>query len=102
MLAAIGLNRLECVGETLRHALNRLAGVAPEWLLAHSSADWVEPTDIGSRSIGCLPADNTSCVREVIGADGLCLLTAIDGTDTPAWLQTRLRRAAAPSLAAEL
>ena len=34
VLAAIRtLNRLECVGETLRAALNALATVAPEWLL---------------------------------------------------------------------
>jgi len=33
ILAAIrALNRLECVGETLRHALNTLATVAPDWL----------------------------------------------------------------------
>ena len=35
VLAAIrDLNRLECVGETLRHTLNVLAEVAPDWLLA--------------------------------------------------------------------
>jgi transposase len=34
ILAAIGtLNRLECVGETMRHALESLAVVAPAWLL---------------------------------------------------------------------
>ena len=33
VLAAIrGLNRLECLGETMRQALNGLAVVAPEWL----------------------------------------------------------------------
>lgn len=32
------LNRVLCVGETLRHALNCLALVAPDWLRAHSSA----------------------------------------------------------------
>ena len=33
VLAAIQtLNRLECIGETLRHALNVLATVAPNWL----------------------------------------------------------------------
>ena len=32
------VNRLECVGETLRHALNRLATVAPEWLQSPLSA----------------------------------------------------------------
>jgi transposase len=35
VLAAIReLNRLECIGETLRYALNSLAVVAPEWLRA--------------------------------------------------------------------
>jgi transposase len=36
------LNRLVCVGETLRHALNCLAIVAPEWLQAHSQPEWVD------------------------------------------------------------
>jgi transposase len=36
------VNRLECVGETLRHALNSLAVVAPAWLSAHSQAVWGE------------------------------------------------------------
>jgi transposase len=36
VLAAVRtLRRLECVGETLRHALNVLSEVAPEWLLEH-------------------------------------------------------------------
>lgn len=39
VLAAIrDLNRLECVGETLRHTLNVLAEVAPDWLLAETNA----------------------------------------------------------------
>jgi transposase len=29
---ARALNRLECVGETIRHALNTLAVTAPDWL----------------------------------------------------------------------
>jgi len=37
VLAAIRvLNRLELVGETLRHALNSLAVVAPDWLRAQA------------------------------------------------------------------
>jgi hypothetical protein len=36
------INRLVCVGETLRHALNCLAIVAPEWLLEHSKLEWVD------------------------------------------------------------
>src|SRR5438093_11653474 len=40
VLAAIRvLNRLTCVGETLRHALNELALAAPDWLRSHITAD---------------------------------------------------------------
>ena len=43
VLAAIrALNRLECVGEALRHALNCLAEVAPEWVRAHAPMAWSE------------------------------------------------------------
>ena len=41
ILAAVrALNRIEVVGETLRHALNTLAVVAPEWLRAVSPPEW--------------------------------------------------------------
>ena len=44
VLAAIrALNRLECVGETMRHALNALAVAAPAWLRAHSHAGMGRP-----------------------------------------------------------
>ena len=36
------LNRLELVVETMRHALNALAVAAPDWLQAHSQAEWVD------------------------------------------------------------
>ena len=36
------LNRLELIGETMRHALNSLAEIAPAWLKAHIFPDWVE------------------------------------------------------------
>jgi transposase len=40
VLAAIRvLNRRALVGETLRHALNSLAVVAPDWLRAHAPSD---------------------------------------------------------------
>jgi transposase len=43
VLAAIRrLNRLECVGETLRHALNDLAKAAPQWLKALVTQDWFD------------------------------------------------------------
>jgi transposase len=41
VLAAIQtLTRLECVGETLRRALNVLATAAPDWLQSWSPALW--------------------------------------------------------------
>jgi transposase len=43
VLAAIRvLNRLELVGETLRHALNSLAVAAPDWLQTQAPAEWFE------------------------------------------------------------
>ena len=43
VLAAIRtLNRLECVGETMRHALESLAVVAPAWLLQQVRPEWKE------------------------------------------------------------
>ena len=36
------LNRTECVVETLRHALNVLAVVAPEWLRSQVQPEWLE------------------------------------------------------------
>src|ERR671930_1860672 len=41
ILAAVrALNRIEVAGETMRHALNSLAVVCPEWLRAVSHPDW--------------------------------------------------------------
>ena len=40
--AARNLNRLECVGETLRYALNSLAELAPQWLRMQVPPEWYE------------------------------------------------------------
>jgi transposase len=82
------VNRLECVGETMRHALNSLAVVAPEWLQAHSRAEWVER--YGRRVEDYhLPAgkEERRTYAEAIGADGEALLSAIYGQQSPAWLR---------------
>ena len=43
VLAAIQvLNRLECIGETLRHALNILATAAPDWLQSWVPLVWFD------------------------------------------------------------
>ncbi len=80
VLAAVRvLNRLERVGETLRHALNCLAGLAPDWLRAQVPEDWY--ARYGSRIDNYqLPkADGQrQALAATIGADGRHLLTAVD------------------------
>ncbi len=36
------LNRLLCIGEAMRFALNSIAVVAEAWRFAHSDAEWVD------------------------------------------------------------
>jgi transposase len=40
--AARNLNRLECVGETMRYALHSLAEMAPQWVQAQVPYEWYE------------------------------------------------------------
>ena len=43
VLDSIGARqRIECVGETMRYALNRLVVAAHNWLLAHSRFEWLD------------------------------------------------------------
>lgn len=71
------LNRLECVIETMRHALESLAVVAPDWLLAHAQPDWAER--YGHRAIDDRLAKNAARRAErarIVGQDGHALLAA--------------------------
>jgi transposase len=40
--AARNLNRLECVGETMRHALQSLVALVPQWVQEHVPQDWYD------------------------------------------------------------
>jgi len=88
VLAAIrAVNRLECVGETMRAALNSLAVVAPDWLRAHSDPEWVDR--YGPRVDETRLPEKPEARRElaqVIAADGYRLMEAISAPDAPAWL----------------
>jgi transposase len=88
VLAAIRvLNRLELVGETLRHALNSLAVVAPDWLRAQTPPAWFERY---GRRIENYRLPNTTAAREelatTIGVDGQQLLQAVDAATERPWL----------------
>ncbi|GHO63602.1 hypothetical protein KSC_111110 [Ktedonobacter sp. SOSP1-52] len=89
ILAAIrAVNRLECVGETMRHVLNILAEVAPDWLLERVQPEW-EKRYRSRFSDFRLPKDEKARqeLSEQIGADGRRLLESIWGSTTHAWLQ---------------
>ena len=88
VLAAIHvLNRLELVGETLRHALNTLATVAPEWLRSWAPSDWFERYShrFEEYRLPDGPAARTA-LAEQTGTDGRRLLTAILEKPELAWL----------------
>jgi transposase len=79
VLAAVrDLDGLERVGEILRHALNLLAQVAPEWLRPHMDAAWAERYGRPFYEYR-LPRGETAVVAlaEQIGRDGATLLDAI-------------------------
>lgn len=81
------LNRLECIGETMRNALNDLATVAPEWLVEQVPQAWY--VQYGPRFEAYrLPkkkGERLALLRE-IGEDGIYLLQCLYGTDAPDWL----------------
>lgn len=89
VLAAINiLNRLECVGETMRHALNVLAVAAPDWLRALTPPEWGER--YGRRFDDYqLPQGKPEryVLAETIGADGFRLLDAVTAPDAPLFLR---------------
>lgn len=89
VLAAIHvLNRLECIGETLRHALNALASAAPDWLRSWVPSVWFERYGrrIEEYRLPDAKADRYA-LAELWGADGRHLLAQIWATDAPANLR---------------
>jgi len=89
VLAAVrAINRVVCVGETMRAALNTLADVAPEWLRSFAPDDWYEryAHRVEEYRLPKAEAKRTTLV-ETIGADGYALLDAIYTTPELNWLQ---------------
>lgn len=90
ILAAIrNLNRLECVGETLRAALNALAVIAPDWLSNVVAPDWFDryskPVEESRLPRG---TEARNDYAQIIGLDGMRILEAIyDEPTTPQWLK---------------
>ncbi len=88
VLAAIRtLRRLECVGETMRHALNVLAEVAPSWLLEHLNQEWTERYEKRFSDFR-LPKDEKKrlALAETFGTDGRRLLEWVYAEEQLSWL----------------
>lgn len=90
VLAAVRvLNRLERLGETLRHALNTLASVAPDWLRAQVPEDWYARYGHRIDNYQLPKADSQrQALAATIGADGRQLLAAVDTAADLPWLGT--------------
>jgi transposase len=83
------LNRVLCVWETMRAALNSLATIAPDWLRAHSHVEWVErygPRSEDERSP--LGEAEGLAFAEEIGQQGRELLDAVFDPLAPEWLRS--------------
>ncbi len=82
------INRLLCVGEAMRFALNSLAIVAGEWLLGQCEEGWVHRYGhrIEEARLPSSRAERQS-LAEVIGRDGADLLEAIFAPTAPPLLR---------------
>ena len=88
VVAAVrAINRVVCVGETMRAALNTLAEVAPQWLRSFAPDEWYERYAHRVEEYR-LPKEQTkrTALVETIGADGYLLLEAIYSTPELNWL----------------
>jgi transposase len=82
------VNRYELVGETLRHLLNSIALVAPDWLQSKVPVHWYERY-VHRIELFRLPKSSSQRLRwaEEVGADGQQLLQWLAEPETPAYLQ---------------
>jgi transposase len=90
VLAAIRtLHRLENVGETMRHALNCLAIIAPDWLRQHADLAWVERYGRRVEQYR-LPKEDAhrQALATTIGQDGYQLLAACLDPSAPLLVRT--------------
>jgi len=89
VLAAIrDLNRLACVGESLRRVLDDLARVTPDWVLAVVTPEWFDRYGkrFDSYRLPDKPAEQVA-LQTQIGRDGWHLLCSLYGDQAPVWLR---------------
>lgn len=78
------LNRLECVTQTLRHALNELAASAPRWLRTQTTSEWVKRYGLRASDYR-FPKGEPARLRWApqVGRDGQALLEAVYSAAAP-------------------
>jgi transposase len=82
------LNRLECVTETLRHALNVLATSAAQWLRTHTTPEWVDRYGLRASEYRLPKSDAKRLAwAEQVGRDGMALLEALYAAQAPPYLR---------------
>ncbi len=79
------LSNLECVGETLRAALDDLAELSPDWLVKQVAPDWFERYSHRVENYRLPKAESQrTALAHQMGADGVHLLAVLSQTDAPA------------------
>jgi transposase len=89
VLAAVkATNRLETVGEAMRHTLDALAVAAPQWLMGHMLPDWQRRYDhrLEEYRLPSEPGKRMELAQQ-IGQDGSFLLEALWAPASPSWLR---------------
>jgi len=82
------LSNLECVGETLRAALDDVALLAPDWLASQINPEWFERYSHRVENYRLPKAESQrTALAEQIGADGVHLLAAMEQADAPLGLK---------------
>lgn len=89
VLASIrALNRLQCVQETMRAALNSLAVIAPQWLKEYSDPEWVDTYGPRADDFRLPPGEDKRLFQALkVGTDGHALMSAILAEEAPEWLR---------------
>ncbi|MER8106021.1 IS1182 family transposase [Kitasatospora sp. NPDC094016] len=82
------LNRIECLGEALRAALEEIALTSPAFVVPLLGPGWDERYGRKVETARLLRRKNASALKlaEQIGADGRSLTAAIDAEPTAAWM----------------
>jgi transposase len=82
------LSNLECVGETLRAALDDLAALAPDWLVQQITPDWFERYSHRVENYRLPKAESQrTALAQQIGADGMYVLHVVAQPEAPAGLK---------------